>query len=67
MHAPAHNVTSSQPVLMRLLVSSCSWEYRHPRVWVCVRFACGIFNLALGVLLLSYGYGAGAVPLAGRR
>jgi hypothetical protein len=39
---------------MRLLVRS--WEYRHPRVWVRVRFACGIFNLGLGILLISLGY-----------
>lgn len=48
---------------MRLLVRS--WEYRNPRVWVGVRTACGIWNLGLGVLLLSYGYWVGAVPLAG--
>ena len=51
MHAPADSVTPPQPVLMRLLVRS--WEYRHPGVWVRVRFACGIFNLALGVVLLA--------------
>jgi hypothetical protein len=36
---------------MRFLVRS--WEYRHPRLWVGVRVACGIFNVALGVLLLA--------------
>ena len=36
---------------MRLLVRS--WEYRRPRLWVGVRFACGIFNVVLGVLLLA--------------
>ena len=58
MHALADNVTPSQPILMRLLVRS--WEYRHRRVWVRVRFACGIFNLGLGVLLLSLGHWPGA-------
>jgi hypothetical protein len=54
---------------MRLLVRS--WEYRHPRAWVRVRFACGIFNLGLGVLLLASGHWLGpfawlgALPLAG--
>ena len=41
---------SSRSVLMRFLVRS--WEYRRPRLWLRVRFACGIFNVALGVLLL---------------
>jgi hypothetical protein len=54
---------------MKLLVRS--WEYRHPRAWVRVRFACGIFNLGLGVLLLASGHWLGpfawlgALPLAG--
>ena len=51
MYAPAGNVPSSQPVLMRFLVRS--WEYRRPHVWVRVRVACGIFNVVLGVLLLA--------------
>ena len=63
MRAPADNVTPSRSVLMRLLVRS--WEYRHPRGWAGFRFACGIWNLFLGVLLLSYGYWVGLVPLAG--
>jgi hypothetical protein len=69
MHAPTGNVAPSQPLLMRLLVRS--WEYRHPRAWVRVRFACGIFNLGLGVLLLASGHWLGpfawlgALPLAG--
>jgi hypothetical protein len=69
MYAPTDNVTPPQPVLMRLLVRS--WEYRRPHLWVRVRFACGIFNLALGVLLLASGNWLGplawlgAVPLVG--
>jgi hypothetical protein len=69
MHAPADNVPSSQPVLMRFLVRS--WEYRHPHVWARVRAACGIFNVVLGVLLLASVHWLGpltwlaAVPLAG--
>ncbi len=69
MHAPADNVPSSQPVLMRFLVRS--WEYRRPRLWVGVRVACGIFNVALGVLLLASVRWLGpltwlaALPLAG--
>ena len=69
MHAPMNNVTPPQPVLMRFLVRS--WEYRSPRAWVAVRFACAVFNLGLGVLLLASGRWLGAlawlglVPLAG--
>jgi hypothetical protein len=54
---------------MNLLVRS--WEYRHPRVWVGVRFTAGIWNLGLGVLLLASGHWLGplawlgALPLAG--
>jgi hypothetical protein len=69
MHTPADSVPSAQPVLMRFLVRS--WEYRHPRVWVRVRIACGIFNVMLGVVLLALSPRLGAltwlavVPLAG--
>jgi len=48
---------------MRLLVGS--WGYRHPRLSAGVRIVCGIWNLGLGILLLSYGYWVGVVPLAG--
>ena len=57
------NVTPPRSVLMRLTVRS--WEYRHPRVWAGFRFAAGVWNLFLGVVLLSYGYWAGVVPLLG--
>ena len=54
---------------MRFLVRSR--EYRHPRLWVRVRVACGIFNVVLGVLLLASFHQLGpltwlaALPLAG--
>jgi hypothetical protein len=54
MYAPTDNVPPSRSVLMRLLVRS--WEYRHPHAWAGFRFAAGVWNLFLGVLLLSYGY-----------
>ena len=69
MYAPGDNVTPPQPLIMRFLVRS--WEYRRPRLWVGVRFACGIFNLALGILLLASFHQLGpltwlaAIPLAG--
>ncbi len=63
MYAPTDNLTPSRSVLMRLLVRS--WEYRHPRAWASFRFAAGVWNLFLGVLFLSYGYGVGLVPLLG--
>jgi hypothetical protein len=69
MHAPANDVNPRRSTLMRLLVRS--WEYRNPRTWVRVRFACGIFNVCLGVLLLASVHWLGSlawlgvVPLAG--
>ena len=69
MHAPADSVPSSRSVPMRFLVRS--WEYRRPRLWVGVRFACGVFNLVLGLLLLASVQRLGplawlaAIPLAG--
>ena len=51
MDARADQVIPSRSVLMRFLVRS--WEYRRPRLWVGVRVACGIFNVALGVLMLA--------------
>ena len=69
MYAPADKAIPSRSVLMRFLVRS--WEYRRPRLWVSVRFACGIFNVALGVLLLASVHWIGplawlaAIPLAG--
>jgi hypothetical protein len=69
MYAPADKVPSPQPALMRFLVRS--WEYRHPRAWAVFRFAAGVWNLSLGVLLLASFHWLGtlawlgAVPLAG--
>ena len=69
MCAPNDNAPSSRSVLMRFLVRS--WEYRRPRLWVGVRFACGVFNVVLGVLLLASVHRLGplawlaAIPLAG--
>ena len=69
MHVLADNIRPPQPVLMRFLVRSR--EYRHPEVWIRVRVACGIFNVALGVALLASARwlgpltGLAALPLAG--
>ena len=69
MNAPTDSVPGSRPVLMRLLVRS--WEYRRPHLWVGVRFASGVFNVALGVALLAAAPWVGplallaALPLAG--
>ena len=69
MYAPNDNAPSSRSVLRRFLVRS--WEYRRPRLWVGVRFACGIFNVVLGVVLLASAHRLGpltwlaALPLAG--
>jgi signal transduction histidine kinase len=63
MRAPTDNAPPSRSVLMRFLVRS--WEYRHPRAWAVFRLTAGVWNLILGVLLLSYGYWVGLVPLLG--
>jgi hypothetical protein len=63
MYAPGPVPAPPRSVLMRLLVRS--WEYRHPRAWAGFRFAAGVWNLVLGVLLLSYGFWLGLVPLVG--
>ena len=69
MYPPNDNTASSRSVLMRFLVRSR--EYRYPHVWVRVRVACGVFNVALAVLLLTSGHWLGplawlgVLPLAG--
>jgi hypothetical protein len=62
VRAPTNN-TPPRSVPMRFLVRS--WEYRNPRAWARVRFACGIFNLCLGVLLLASGHWLGSLALLG--
>ena len=61
MHAPTDNVTPSRSVLMRL--PGWSWVFRHPRPWMGVLFTSGSWNLFLGILMLSYGYWLGLLPL----
>lgn len=63
MHASTDSVPGSRPVLMRLLVRS--WEYRRPHLWVGVRFASGVFNVLLGVLLLAGAPWLGPLALLG--
>jgi len=69
MNARVDNIPRSRSVLLRFLVRPR--EYRRPHVWVRVRFACGVFNLGLGVLLLASGHWLGplawlgVLPLAG--
>ena len=69
MDERADKVIPSRSALMRFLVRP--WEYRRPRLWVGLRVACGIFNVALGVLLLASVRWLGplaalaALPLAG--
>jgi hypothetical protein len=64
MRALIDNLNPRRSVVMRFLVRS--WEYRHPQAWVAFRLICGLWNLFLGAVLLSYGYwGVGFVALAG--
>ena len=62
MHA-ATDTSASQPVVMRFLVRS--WEYRHPRLWVGLRVACGIFNVCPRGSAARFRPLAGAADLAG--
>jgi hypothetical protein len=61
MHAPNDNVTPSRSVLTRL--PFWSRLYRRPRVGMAVFFTSGSWNLFLGILMLSYGYWLGLLPL----
>ena len=63
MRTPTNNISPRGSVLMRFLTRS--WEYRHPQAWAGFRVLCALWNLFLGVLLISYGYWVGLVPLAG--
>lgn len=61
MHATTDNANHSRPVLTRL--PFWSRLYRHPRVGMAVFFTAGSWNLFLGILMLSYGYWLGLLPL----
>jgi hypothetical protein len=61
MRAPNDHVTASRSVLTRL--PFWSRLYRHPRIGMAVFFTSGSWNLFLGVLMLSYGYWLGLLPL----
>jgi hypothetical protein len=63
MYSTSDNTAPSRSVLMRFLVRSR--EYRHPRLWVRVRVACGVFNVVLGVLLLASAHWLGPLALLG--
>lgn len=49
MRNGSDEVAQEHTALMRVLVRS--WEYRRPGFWGGVRFACGVFNVALGGIL----------------
>ena len=63
MSSTSDNTAPSRSVLMGFLVRSR--EYRHPRLWVRVRVACGVFNVVLGVLLLASAHWLGPLALLG--
>ncbi len=69
MYPSTDSTAPSRSALMGFLVRPR--EYRQPKRWVRVRFACGVFNVALGVLLLASGpwlgplAWLGVLPLAG--
>jgi hypothetical protein len=61
MQATTDNATPSRSILTRL--PFWSRLYRHPRVGMAVFFTSGSWNLFLGMLMLSYGYWLGLLPL----
>jgi hypothetical protein len=63
MKAPTDNITLVRSVIMK--IPGGSFVYRHPAVMASLLFAAGTWNLFLGVLMCSYGYWLGALPLTG--
>jgi hypothetical protein len=61
MYASAHSSPPPRPILERLLIRQR--DYRHPRRWLILRLIGGGWNLFLGILMLSYGYWLGLLPL----
>jgi hypothetical protein len=61
MYASAHSTPPPRPILERLFIRQ--WEYHHPRAWLVARLIGGSWNLFLGILMLSYGYRLGLLPL----
>ncbi len=62
MQAQKTNVTPPPSVLSRLHVIG-SWDYQHPEVSVRTRVGAALFDLSLGLILVTHGYWIGAVPL----
>ena len=64
MYAATGNTTRpSRPFPLRFLIGS--WSFRHPSASIAVRMIAGIWNMSLGIFMLSYGYLLGLVPLTG--
>ena len=61
MHASTDDLTPQRSILTRL--PFWSRLFRHPRVGMGVFFTSGSWNLFLGILMLSYGYWLGLLPL----
>ena len=61
MRAPTGNLTPPRFILTRL--PFWSRLFRHPCAGMDVFFTSGSWNLFLGILLLSYGYWLGLLPL----
>jgi CHASE2 domain-containing sensor protein len=61
MFASAYSTPPPRPFLERLLIRQR--DYRHPRRWLVLRLIGGSWNLFLGILMLSYGYWLGLLPL----
>lgn len=58
MYAATGNAATGNTTTLR------QWGYRHPRITAAIRIAAGMWNLVLGVSLVSQGHPWGVVMLA---
>ena len=61
MYASTYGTPPPRSLLERFFIRR--WEYHHPRRWLVLRLIGGTWNLFLGLLMLSYGYRLGLLPL----
>jgi hypothetical protein len=64
MFAATNNTAlPSRPFPQKILIGP--WSRRHPSASIAIRMTSGIWNMSLGILMLSYGYLLGLLPLTG--
>ncbi len=62
MRAPNENAIPSRPLITRIVVRSSA--YRHPRAWVGVCLAAGVWLVVLGATACGGGFWWGALLIA---